>query len=258
MRNLFALLVFAASLLSAQSRFDGTWEMKMDTIQLAGPPEEYVIDKGMYHCLSCVPKIDVKTDGSDQKVAGHAYSDTLAVRVLDAKSVEFTSKKDGKTFFVATETVSSNGNTMTEEFTNTIENQPVSGKAKFTRVSKGPLGTHALSGSWSMRTIRNDASQDSLSTYQSTKDGMKWSDKNSQSYDAKFDGIDYPVQGDPGHMTVSLRRIDDDAIEETYKQEGKVIRLARMTVSKDGKSMRVVSTDKQRDGTMTYTAEKQP
>jgi hypothetical protein len=31
-----------------------------------------------------------------------------------------------------------------------------------------------------------------------------------------------------------------------------------MVVSKDGKSIKVVSIDKQRNGTMTYTAEKQP
>jgi hypothetical protein len=39
----------------------------------------------------------VKADGGDQKVAGHAYFDTLAVKVIDDRNVEFTTKKDGKT-----------------------------------------------------------------------------------------------------------------------------------------------------------------
>jgi hypothetical protein len=47
-------------------------------------------------------------------------------------------------------------------------------------------------------------------------------------------------------------------MEQTEKQDGEVFRIIRMTVSKDGKSMNVVDTDKQRGGTMTYTAEKRP
>ena len=129
-RNLFALLLFAASFLSAQSRFDGTWEMQMDTLRFAGPPEEYVFDKEMYHCLSCVPKVDVRTDGIDQKVAGFPNYDTLAVRILDSNSVKFTMKKAGKPTFVCTETVSPDGQTMTEEFTNTIESETVTGKSR--------------------------------------------------------------------------------------------------------------------------------
>jgi hypothetical protein len=150
--------------------------MKMDTLEFSGAPEEYLLENGMYHCLSCTPKVDVRTDGSDQKIVGHAY-DTFAVPVLDANSVEFTSKKAGKSIFVAMETVSPDGQTMTEDFTNTTEAQPVSGKANFTRVRKRPPGAHALSGSWSMQTVKNDSREGPLSTYESTKDGMKWSDR---------------------------------------------------------------------------------
>jgi hypothetical protein len=257
MKNLLVLLLFASAPLFAQGHFEGTWEMKMDTLEFAGTPEEYVLNEGMFHCSSCVPKVDVRTDGSDQKVTGHPNFDTISVRVVDASSVQFAYKKDGKPTFACTETVSPDGTAMTEEFTNTIEDQPVSGRARFARVSQGPSGAHALSGSWSMRTIKNDSREGPLSTYVSTKDGMKWSDGNSQSYDAKFDGKGYPVRGDPSRM-VSLKRIGDDTIEETEKQDGKVLRVTLMTVSKDGKSMRVESTDKQRGGTMTYTAEKRP
>jgi hypothetical protein len=91
------------------------------------------------------PQVDVKTDGTDQRVAGYAY-DTLAVRVLDNRSIKFTMKKEGKTTFECVETVSSDRQTMTEEFTNTMEAEPVTGKAGFTRVSAGPVGAHALAG----------------------------------------------------------------------------------------------------------------
>jgi len=228
--------------------------MKTDTLQFSNNPEKYLIEKGMYHCLTCVPQVHVKADGTDQKAGGHLSFDTLAVRVVDAHSVEFTHKKDGKPVFAAIETVSPHGNTMTEEFSETPASLRVTGHAMFTRVSKGPVGSHALSGSWQMRTIRNVSSVGPTTTYQATKDGLKAS-PGAQYFEAKFDGKDYPVQAEPGH-TVSLRRIDDNTIEQTDKEGGKVSRITRMTVSEDGKSMKVESTDKQRGGTMTYTAEK--
>jgi hypothetical protein len=233
--------------------------MKMDTIQFSDSPGEYLLDKGMYHCFTCIPKVDVKADGTEQKGTGQASFDTISVRVVDPSSVEFTFKKEGRLTFACTETVSPDGNTMVEEFTETPTSQPVTGHATFTRVSKGPFGSHPLSGSWQMRTIQNTASNRPSTSYQTTKDGLKMS-SGGQSYDAKLDGKDYPVAGDPAHGTVSLRRIDDDTIEETYKQDGKVIRVTLTTVSENGKSMRVESTDRQtgRGATMTYTAEKRP
>jgi len=255
MRKHLALALFLTSTLCAQNRFDGTWRMKMDTLQFSGPPEDYLIDKGMYHCESCVPKVDVKTDGSDQKVTGHAY-DTLAVRVLDDHSIKFTMKKDGKTTFECTETVSLDDRTMTEEFTNTTEAETVTGKAGFTRVGKGPPGSHALSGKWRMDTVKNATKAGTLTTYQSTTDGMKISD-GSQSYEAPLDGQDHPRNGDV-HSTVSLKLFDDYTLEETDKQDGKIVGIARSVISKDGKSMKVEVSSKQRGQMMTFTAEKLP
>jgi hypothetical protein len=256
MKNLLALLLLTSSLLFAQGRFDGTWEMKMDTLEFAGTPEKYLLNEGMFHCMTCSPKIDVRTDGSDQKVTGHPNFDTISVRVVNASSVEFAYKKEGTSTFACTETVSPDGNTMTEEFTEAPTLQRVTGHAMFVRVSKGPIGSHSLSGSWEMRTVKNVSSTGPTTTYQSIKDGLNVS-AGPQHFEAKFDNKDYPVQGGPEQM-VSLKRINDDTIEETEKQDGKVLRVTLLTVSKDGRSMKVESTDKQRGGTMTYTAEKRP
>jgi len=230
--------------------------MKMETLQFSDSPGEYLLERGVYHCFTCVPEVDVKADGTDQKVTGQANFDTISVRVVDPSSVEFAFKKEGRPTFACTETVSSDGSSMMEEFTETPTSQRVTGHATFTRVSKGPIGSHALSGSWQMRTIKNVSSIGPTTTYQTTKDGLKMS-AGGQSYEARFDGKDYPVVGDLAHGTVSLRRIDEDTIEQTEKQDAKVIRVTRMTVSKEGESMKVEATA-QRGGTMTYTAEKRP
>jgi hypothetical protein len=248
-----ALLLFLTPVVLAQSRFDGTWEIKMDTLQFSGPAEDYLFEKGMYHCKSCVPKVDVRTDGTDQKVVGYNY-DSLAVRILDDHSIKFTMKKSGKTTFDCVETVSADGKTMTETFTNTMEAETVSGKAGFARVGGGPPGAHALSGQWRMGTVRNDTRAGTLTTYQSTPGGMKISD-GSESYEAPLDGKDHPRNGD-AHSTVSLTLIDDYTMEETDKQDGKIVSIGRTIVARDGKLMRVEISSKARGQTMTYTAEK--
>ncbi len=255
MRKHLVLALLLTSSVFAQSRFEGTWKMQMDTLQFSGPPEDYVFDKGMYYCMSCVPKVDVKTDGSDQKVTGYAY-DTLAVRILDEHSIKFTMKKGGKTTFECVETVSADDRTMTEDFTNTSEAQTVTGKAGFTRVGNGPAGSHTLSGQWRMDTVKNATRAGTLTTYRSTAGGLTISD-GSQSYEAKFDGKDYPRNGDV-HSTRSHKLIDDFTIEETAKEDGKIVDVMRMVVSQDGKSMKVESEDRRRGTRMTYNAAKQP
>jgi hypothetical protein len=255
--RLAVLLLLATSPLLAQTRFDGTWMMKMDTLQFSGTPEEYLVDHGLYRCLSCIPPVDVKSDGSDQKVAGHdAYYDTMSARILDEKSVEFIFKKNGKVVARSSETVSVDGKTMLEEFTNTAEPDPVTGKAGFIRVGDAPAGAHALSGKWQMRTIKNATEAGTLTTYRSIPGGLNILNGR-QSYDVKFDGKDYPIGGDR-HATVSLKLIDDFTMEEVDKNDGKILTIIRMSLSQDGKTMKVESSDKLRGGTMTYTAEKIP
>jgi hypothetical protein len=244
-----------SSWMSAQSRFDGTWEMKMDTLQFTGQPEDYLFAGGMYHCKSCIPKVDLKTDGVDYKVGGYSY-DTLAVRILNDHAIKFTMKKAGKPYFECIETVSSDGQKMTEDFTNTIEAEAVTGKAGFTRLGNGPAGSHALSGQWQMDTVKNATRAGTVQIFQNAAGVMRISD-GSTSYQVKFDGADYP-QSEDVHLTRSMKLVDEYTLEETDKTDGKVSGGSRWTISKDGKSMRVEVSSKAHEQTMTYTAEKQP
>jgi hypothetical protein len=124
-------------------------------------------------------------------------------------------------------------------------------------VSAGPSGSHAVSGAWRTSKVNTVSNNGLTVTYQGTDNGLKMSDPNGNSYDAKFDGKDYPINGDPGHTLVSLKRIGNDTIEETDKRDGKVVGVFRMTVSADGKSINASYTDKQRGTTTAFTMEKQ-
>jgi hypothetical protein len=114
-----------------------------------------------------------------------------------------------------------------------------------------------VSGAWRTSKVDTISNNGLTVTFQGTADGLKMSDPNGNSYDAKFDGKDYPIQGDPGHTMVSLKRIGDDTIEETDKRDSKVVGINRMTVSKDGKTIAVEYTDKERGTKTTFTMEKQ-
>jgi hypothetical protein len=59
-------------------------------------------------------------------------------------------------------------------------------------------------------------------------------------YTAKFDGKDYEITGS-GLDTVSLKRIDAKTIERTGKESGKVSESCTMTISADGKTLKVTT-----------------
>ncbi len=58
-------------------------------------------------------------------------------------------------------------------------------------------------------------------------------------YTASYDGKDTPWAGNPDADTVSLKRIDPNTIEATWKKGGKVTNTSRRVVSKDGKTMTI-------------------
>jgi len=63
------------------------------------------------------------------------------------------------------------------------------------------------------------------------------------SYEAKFDGKDYPVTGDPTTDSISFQRVNANTLKSTAKKDGKVSSRGTIVVSKDGKVTTVDFTD---------------
>ena len=145
---LASLLVFLTPILSrAQSSIGGNWKFDVNKIKMPEKPDVYLLQDGMYHCKTCVPPVDVKADGQDQKVSGHPYYDIIVVRVVDDRTVEITYKRGDKTVGTYKTVVSADGNTSTTEFSDSsASTEPVTGKGDATRVNKGPSGAHAIIG----------------------------------------------------------------------------------------------------------------
>jgi hypothetical protein len=241
----------------AQSPFDGTWLTNMDQAKLPRKPYVFSLNQGMYDCFSCSPKTHVKADGTDQSVTGQTY-DTISVREVDLKTVTSTTKKSGKTVIETTRRVSDDGKTLTVKLTSHPENsgQTVSWEETYTRVGKAPAGANRASGSWRINRVKADENA-RTTTFKSGGGELSYSDPTGQSYTAKLDGKDYAVKGAYDYNSVSLKRIDDRTIEETDKRDGKIVGVAKMTVSPDGKKMTSVYTDKLTGETGTFTSEKQ-
>jgi hypothetical protein len=243
----------------AQSAFDGTWKIDTNKVQMSKKPDVIVLQNGMYECKTCVPAIKVKADGTDQKVTGHPYYDTMVVQVVDDHTVKETEKKGGKVVSTSTTTVSPDGATAQFEFTDSsnTSSDPVTGKGGMKQVAKGPAGAHAISGSWVTSDIAGFSDNGLLFTYKEDGGKLGMSTPTGQSYQAKTDGTEAPYKGDPGISTVKVKQVGKNSLVETDMRNGKIIAVVKSTLSADGKSMDMVYEDKLQGRTMSYIAVKQ-
>ena len=256
-RIVLVALLLLPTVAAAQSPFDGTWKADLSSAKFAEKPETILLKSGRYVCSTCVPAIDVMADGTDQKV-GAPYFDTLAVKVVDARTVQFVYKKDGKVVQEMTSTLAADGGEVVDTFTGyRPECQPVKGTGRRERVAQAPEGAHALSGSWRIKKL-DQISENALTwTYTSTTDGLAMRAQTGESYDAKFDGKEYPVKGDRSGATISIARAGDRTLEETTRRNGKIVGVAKSTLSADNRTLTVVYEDKEQGTTMSFVARKQ-
>ena len=128
-RNLMKMGLFVLSMVPAiafaTTPFDGTWKVKLDSMQYSGKPtEDVALINGSYTCKSCVPPFTVKADGKDQPTPVHNTRDHLAVKVISPTTVEYTQKAGGKVTGTNTDTVSAVGNTLSRPDTDFSGVQP--------------------------------------------------------------------------------------------------------------------------------------
>jgi hypothetical protein len=239
----------------AVSPFDGSWKVNLSHFQASKKPDVYVITATSFTCSSCGPAYTIKADGTDQKVMGHDF-DTIAVTVTST-SVTSVAKVKGKTLFTAKDTISADGKTFSEDYTSNSGSQPIEIKATYTQVTPPAAGENALSGSWVQSKVTSPSDAALMETFGMTDDGFTFS-QNGQSYDAKFDGKKYPLTGDPTGTMVTLKKLGPSSVEESDYQNGKLVDVARMNVSADGKTMHVTDHNIRNDHTVRYTLTKQP
>jgi hypothetical protein len=239
---LLPLALLIPAIAAAEGPFDGTWKVRVSSIQYSGKPDTFSIKDATYTCGNCAPPFTIKADGTDQPTPLHDTRDHAAVKVLSPVSFEETDKAKGKTTFTQTTTVSADGAKLTVKSTDYTGAQPVTSTVTEKRIAPAPAGAHATSGSWMADAMPEVSEAGQSMTFASTPNGLKMT-ANGRVTDAKFDGKAYPTQNDPSHTLVTIKNISDRRIEERDQREGKVYDIILSTVSADGKSMTVVDED---------------
>jgi hypothetical protein len=156
-------------------------------------------------------------------------------------------------------TVSTDENTATVEWTESCNAQSdvVAGKDIMARLSQGPRGSHAISGSWRITKRLNRSENALVATLKLEGDTFSFADPAGQGYAAKLDGTETPFKGDLSGTIVSVKRIDENTVEETDKRDGKVVEVTRFTVSADGKTLTVSMENKTNGAVWRFVAHKQ-
>jgi hypothetical protein len=256
MRIVVAALLLLPGAAFAGSAFDGTWILRPDSAKTTGKADEFQVLDGVYTCSSCAPEVKAKADGNDQKVEGQPYYDSIAVLVVSPSALHIIEKKDGKRILSMNYEVSTDGKTLTAKFEDYTGTRVATGTFTETRRASGPPGSHPVSGSWQPDQLHeaNDAAR--TYAYEMTNDqfSMHW---NGQSYNANFDGKQYPVHGDPAKTMVSVKRINDRTVDETDSRQGKVTDEIRLAAASDGRTIEVTDNDVIHHQITTFTLDKQ-
>ena len=266
MRKMMIAVFAAASLLiipacaekseAAADPFAGTWKTDIATVQIDEKPKDYLLKDGVYKCTSCVPALSVKADGQFHAVAGRTSFDSMAVKAVDDRTVSFIHRLGDRVVGNTTMKVSPDGNMLLMSVTETTDanSQPATSKAMETRVAATPPGAHAVSGSW--KTAVNPNMPDEALTFTFRVEGdMVQLTAPGQNYSARIDGTEAAVEGDVAGTMVSLERPVPNTLRETYKRDGKVVRVTTMTIADDG-TMSGASEDKVKGSTTKYSARK--
>ena len=113
-------------------------------------------------------------------------------------------------------------------------------------------GPNPLIGTWKVNLAKSTYSPEppkspATRTYTQNGDGLKvvisggvnadGSASVPLSWAAHFDGKDYPMVGNPTADMITITMVGASTMDQTAKKGGKVLNTARLTVSKDGKTM---------------------
>jgi hypothetical protein len=105
----------------AKSKYDPGPAPKSSTTTIESDETKYKVDAHTVNADGTETHIsfDAKTDGKDYPLSGMPNADMISVKRVDAKTIETTWKKDGKTVMKTHGVVSSDGKTRTVTFDGT-------------------------------------------------------------------------------------------------------------------------------------------
>ena len=231
------------------SALNGVWKTDLSSAKWEGKPDEFALKDGSYTCSTCIPPLTAVADGEFHPVADRPYYDSLSVKVVDDRTVEFRRKKGDKDVGSSTMNVSADGNTLTNKWQDRTTTPATDGTVSLKRAGPAAAGAHAISGQWTPERVQ-DMTEEALNVSYEIAGNKVKSTVQGQTYEAEIDGPAVPVQNDPGGTTVTVVREGANGLRETYSRGGKVVAIYTIVPNADGTSVSIVNSDP-RDGSKT-------
>src|SRR5258708_1436762 len=240
--------LMTGTLRAADNPFVGKWKVSASKSMINDEMKVEVAGANRYTFTFGPGQVDTITaDGSDQPALSGT---TLSVTVKGPNSWEVIRKNKGRTLLTAQWTLSEDGKTLSDAFTQylpdgtTLFSQPLpNGSTLFLPyVYERTAGNSGFLGTWDSESAKVRAGIElQIQPYEGDGPSFKRSDEEMAKM-IKFDGNDYPdldpKGGDKG-TAYSGRRVNERGLESTEKSKGKITGTRQVELSRDLKSLTV-------------------
>src|SRR5271169_2590104 len=241
---LLVVCLLTSSVWAANNPFVGKWKVNPSKSKLNDEMKVEIAGANRYAITFGPGQVDtVVADGSDQPALSGT---TLSVTVKGPNSWEVTRKMKGRTLLTAHWTLSEDGKTLNDAFTQylpdgmTLFSQPLpNGSTLFLPyVYQRTAGNSGFLGTWDSESATVRAGIElNIQPFEGDGLSFKRSDEETPKT-VKLDGNDYPVGpngGDKGSV-YSGRRVNERSLEITEKSSDKITGTRQIELSKDLKT----------------------
>jgi hypothetical protein len=237
---------------AATDPFVGKWKVNPSESRLTDELKIEAAGANRYAITFGPGQVDtIVADGSDQPALSGT---TLSIAVKGPNSWEITRKMKGRTLLTAHWTLSEDGKTLNDAFTQYLpdgmiffsQSLPNGSTLFLPYVYERTAGTSGFLGTWDSESAKAKAGIElQIQPYEG--DGLSFNSGPDSGSDAeiarslKFDGHDYPdlnSNGEPG-SAVSGRRVNERILEITEKSKGKITGTRQIELSRDLKTLTI-------------------
>ena len=238
--NLVLLIGLSASSFGADDPFMGKWKLDLAKSKMAGQKIEIRASSANGFTFKEDEHSDlIIADGLDHPTH---YGDTMAITQMKPDTWSITYKREGKVVLNTTWKVSRDGKKLTWTG-NGIRPNGVSFKNQMT--AKRIAGDSGLAGTWETTDVKLSSPREIYIAPNGTEGHTVTFPGRRQTVRLNFDGKEYPDEGPTvvEGSTTAGRRLDARTIETTERVKGRVIEVAKATVSEDGATQTIVVTE---------------
>jgi len=234
-----AVVGMSATVWAADPPYVGSWKLNPEKSDFGETTVTYEeVAGGQMKFTADGQSYTFKTDGKDYV---SPWGGSFAWKAVDANTWEVTSKVNTKLVGTATVKLAADGKTLTVNAKNIKATGEASNDVAVYQRLSGGLG---LAGEWKTKNLKI-GSPGTMTISSSAPDGLTLTFVEEQgSCSAKFDGQDHPATGPiwPSGWTCGIAKSGANALEVTWKKDGKLMYSDTLSVSADGKTLIDVST----------------